>query len=322
MIYLTKRKTHIDWAYEHTNAFKIKKDELSQMNIYEGIREYIKECGPNEYSVGHWTILKHISLAYCINPFGVILKSKSIRETVFLDLFCGAGITPLKSSGSSKGEWIVGSPIISTRMTDYPFRNYYFCDTNRRAIELLKKMLDEWNEKSGDHREYTVFEEDANVAIKKLAPKIKHSYVFAFIDPSGFQWEWESMKTVFCFDMFDILMNFQTRQVDRIPREKEKVFFGPCAKEINNLADCDQKLIAYIKQIENMGLTVTPIRIGMSRTNQYYYHLLHISRLNTYRSIPLNLKDRVERFNGESIKTIWNDLHRHSRQTSLRINEI
>ena len=86
------------------------------------------------------------------------------------------------------------------------------------------------------------------------------------------------------------------------------------------LGNSDEKLNAYITQIKEFGLNVIPIKIGMDRTNQYYYHLLHISRLDTYENIILDMKDRVERFNGKSIKMIWDDLHGHSRQTSLQVD--
>lgn len=315
-----KKTSHMEWAYKHATPLKEKKDELRRMNVHSNINDYLKDES-YEYGVGHWTILKHISLAYCLNPFGIILNSKRIRDTVYLDLFCGAGITPLKSSESSEIEWIVGSPIISTRMTDYPFKAYYFGDKSRSAVALAKDILDEWNKISGEKRKYEIFLTDANAMIKQLIPRIKNKYVFAFIDPTGFQWNWESMESLFRCRMFDIIMNFQTRQVNRISKEKEKVeaFFGPCADMMRTLRNCDEKLDAYINQIREEGLTVTPIRIGMNRTNQYYYHLLHISRLDTYKSIILSAKNRVERFNGTSIKMIWDDLHGLSRQTSLPV---
>lgn len=308
----------MQWAYEHTNYFKNKKDELGQMRAHSSIKKYLEECGLSDYIVGYWTILKNISLAYCINPFGVILESNRIQNTICLDLFCGAGITPLKGPQSEKSEWIVGSPIILTRMTNYPFKAYYFGDINKRALQLVDEILNEWNETSKEKRNYEIYQGDANAVLKNIHPSIKGKYVFAFIDPSGFQWDWDSMELLLNLNRFDIIMNFQTRQVDRIPREKEISFFGPCAAKIRNLSNCDEKLDEYIQQIEDMGLKVTPVRIGMDRSNQYYYHLLHISRLDSYKSIIKSLKNRVERFDGKSIKMVWDDLHGYSVQTSLQ----
>jgi len=68
-------------------------------------------------------------------------------------------------------------------------------------------------------------------------------------------------------------MNFQTREVNRLPKGKEETFFGPCAEKVCYCTNCDEKMMAYVKQIEEFGRFVTPIKIGMNQTNQYYYHL-------------------------------------------------
>ena len=281
------------------------------------IEEYVKACGPREYSVGPWTILKNISLAYCLTPLGKILEKKGIRKRVYLDLFCGAGITPLRRTKVSKRSWIVGSPIISTHMTDYPFGKYYFGDLKKKSVKLAKEIIDELNTKSKEKRNYKIFKNDANEAIGDLIPEIQSSYVFAFIDPSGFQWNWTSMEQLLRLQRFDIIMNFQTREVNRLPKGKEETFFGPCAEKVCYCTNCDEKMMAYIKQIEEFGRFVTPIKIGMNQTNQYYYHLLHISPLDTYRSVITDLKSRIETFNGESIEEIWHDLLGNVRQTTF-----
>lgn len=316
-----RRKTPMEWAYGHTKNLKKKKDELCNMNVYSNIQQYLGECGSEDYSVGYWTILKHISLAYCLTPFGIILNSKGIRNTVYLDLFCGTGITPLKARENTNPQWIVGSPVISTRMTNYPFAKYYFGDKHQKPVELVRRILEDWDNSSNEKRDYEIFQQDANVVIKKIFPRILNKYVFAFIDPTGFQWDWNSMKLLFKIKKFDIIMNFQTRQVDRISstRETEDRFFGPCSELVRKCSNCDEKLKTYINQIKEFGLYVTPIRIGKNRSDQYYYHLLHISPIDSYKSIPNDLKNWVERFDGESIKRIWEDLHTQTRQISLPI---
>jgi len=66
-----------------------------------------------------------------------------------------------------------------------------------------------------------------------------------------------------------------------------------------------------------MGLYVNSIKIGKDRSDQYYYHLLHISRKNTYLRIINDLKRRIESFTGETIRLIWNDLSINIRQKSI-----
>ena len=187
---------------------------------------------------------------------------------------------------------------------------------------MVQQILEDWNDANQEKRDYHIFRKDANIVIKEILPKIIDKYVFAFIDPAGFQWDWDSMRLLFQINRFDIIMNFQTRQMYRISsnRKKEERFFGPCAREIRNCSNCDEKLEAYIRQIEGFGLHVTPIRIGKNRSNQYYYHLLHISRLESYKGIINDLKNWVEIFDGESIKRVWDDLPSRTRQASLQIS--
>lgn len=315
-----RKKTPFEWAYEHTENLKEKKEEIQALNIEKNITEYINGLEKSDYTVGYWTLLKNISLAYCVNPFGKILDNNDITNTVCLDLFSGCGITPMKDPDRESIEWTVGSPLITTLMTDYPFKKYYFCDNNCKSIELLEEILNQLCLKSKYDINYNTFPTDANRCMAKLCDEIKGKYVFAFIDPTGFQWNWESMESLFNLSRFDIIMNFQTSLVDRIPLEKEEKFFGPCASDIRDCNTREEKLSCYISQIEKYGLHVSKIKIGKNETDQYYYHLLHISRKKSYKNIISTLKDKIERFHGDSIKKVWNDLYGYSRQSTLNIN--
>jgi len=311
-----KKKSPYKWAYEHTQNLKEKTETLKNSEVKHDIEEYIKNISEDDYSSGYWTILKNISLAYCINPFGKILEKNNITNTVCLDLFSGCGVTPMKDPTKEKIEWTVGSPIITTTMTDYPFKKYISCDKNPESIKLLKKIL---GSLSKDNLNHIFHCGDANKCIRKIGDEIKDRYVFAFIDPTGFQWNWESMELLFNLSKFDILMNFQTSMVDRIGTKKEKEFFGPCASEVSEFSR-DEKLKRYVSQIENRGLHVSTIRVGKDKTDRYYYHLLHISPRGTYKSIIETLKNKIERFSGSTIKRVWKDLHGYSRQSTLPVN--
>ena len=243
-----KGKTPLEWAYEHSKNLKNAKEELMHTSVLTQINEYLLSLDNNRYKPGYWTILKNISLAYCINPFGVILKKYNINDTIFLDLFCGSGITPLKDTNTSNPKWIVGSPVISTQMTDHPFQKYYFGDINRKSIQLLNPILETLNKKSNMKINYEILSaNDANENFNRIQKDLENKYVFAYIDPTGFQWNWRSMERLLRFKRFDILMNFQTREVDRIhTMDKIKKFFGPCASEIKICNNCDEKLDIYI----------------------------------------------------------------------------
>jgi three-Cys-motif partner protein len=314
-----KKKNPMEWAYEHTANLKIAKDRIKNISVNDQIKQYLDNLNENEYRPGYWTILKNISLAYCINPFGVILKSHRIFDTVFLDLFCGSGITPLKDETSNEFKWIVGSPIISTQMTNHPFQKYIFGDLNKKSINLLNRLLESQNNDLKLNRNYDILNpNDANENFKDIYDQIQNKYVFAYIDPTGFQWNWESMLKLTRLKRFDILMNFQTREILRIlSTDRLERFFGPSIEKIRECKNCDEILELYVNQLMGLDLKINSIKVGKDNTNQYYYHLLHISRRDSYSRIINDLKQRIETFSGDSIKSIWNDLNIGVRQKSI-----
>jgi three-Cys-motif partner protein len=314
-----KKKSPMDWAYEHTTNLKNAKDTIRNISVNNEIDIYLENLTETEYKPGYWTILKNISLAYCINPFGVILKSYHIFDTVFLDLFSGSGITPLKDEASNDFKWIVGSPIISTQMTDHTFQKYIFGDINKKSLELLNQILESQNTYIKLNINYEILNpDDANTNFEKIYDQIKNKYVFAYIDPTGFQWNWKSMLKLTNLKRFDILMNFQTREIERILNSKRlEYFFGPDIDKINDCKNCDEILELYIDQLKKLNLKINSVKVGKDKTNQYYYHLLHISRRDSYSRIINDLKQRIETFSGDSIKSIWNDLDVGIRQKSI-----
>jgi three-Cys-motif partner protein len=308
------RKTPMQWAYEHAGNLRNKSDEIYKGPAKPIILSYLDSITEQDYQVGYWTILKNISLAYCLTPFGIILKNNRIKKTVFLDPFCGSGIAPLKDPDGRKRSWTLGSPIISSIMTDYRFKTYIYGDISKKSINTLKDIFAVYNKFK---RNVSILENDANDLIKSVYEKYENYYVFAYLDQSGFQLEWNSLMSLLDLKMFGIILNFQTRQVDRIGEEKKRLYFGSAYNELQNCSNCDEVLERYISQIKKRGVYVTKIRIGKDRSDRYYYHLLHISRKDTYKGIIENLKTRVESFEGKSMKRIWDDLTGSSAQQSL-----
>lgn len=304
----------MQWAYEHTGNLRMKSEEIHKGKAGQFITNYLADITDQDYQVGYWTILKNVSLAYCLTPFGIILDKNRIKNTLFLDPFCGSGIAPLKDPNGTKTSWTVGSPIISATMTNYPFKSYIFGDISKKSIATINQIFRVY-----DNFKLNISVQvcDANDLIKSVCKNNKSQYVFAYLDQSGFQLEWDSLMLLLDLKMYDIILNFQTRQVDRIGEEKKEKYFGPIFNELQECSNCDERLDKYVSQISNKGVYVTKIRIGKDRTDQYYYHLLHISKKDTYKNIIETLKDRVESFEGISIKRIWDDLTGHSIQQSL-----
>ncbi|MFW9856994.1 MAG: three-Cys-motif partner protein TcmP [Candidatus Thorarchaeota archaeon] len=304
----------MQWAYEHSGNLRNKSDEIYKGPTKPIILSYLDSISDQDYQVGYWTILKNISLAYCLTPFGKILKNNHIKKTLFLDPFCGSGITPLKNPNGTKTSWTLGSPIISTTMTDYRFKSYIYGDISKKSISTLTDIFTANNYFKCN---VSIQENDANNMIKSACNNYENHYVFAYLDQSGFQLKWDSLKMLLNLTMFDVILNFQTRLVERIPDQKKKLYFGSSLDALQNCSNCDEVLDQYISQIKKRGVYVTKIRIGKDRSDRYYYHLLHISRKKTYKGIIENLKSRVESFEGKSMKMIWDDLIGDSIQQSL-----
>jgi three-Cys-motif partner protein len=312
---MAKRKTPMEWAYEHAGHLRNKAKEIEDGPAKDLITDYIGSLTESDYQVGHWTILKNISLAYCLTPFGIILDSNKITNTLYLDPFSGSGIAPLKDSPDSKKlSWTVGSPIISTMMTDYPFSLYEFGDISSKSIRNLDELFNEYDDMGLQINRNCI---DANELIQACCANHQNKYIFAYLDQSGFQLKWKSLEAIFRIRKFDIFLNYQTRLVERLPDDKIREFFGPAHENVPKCSNCDEILEVYLDEIRKRGLYVTPIRIGKDRTDQYYYHLIHISPKDSYDSIVNGLKNKIESFQGESIKTIWNDLAGFSQQQSL-----
>ena len=314
------KQSPLEKIYKHAANLKKKCDTICTGDIKDRMNDYVSSLTEEDYQVGHWTLLKHISLAYCINPFGVILNKRyKAIDRVYLDAYSGSGISPLKEENGSPIKWTIGSPLIASTMTDFPFSYYLFNDKDEKSLELLDSVL-----KDLSISNFEIHNMDANNFIINSIPKIKDKYVFAFLDPTGFNINWESLCSIFQCNMFDIFLNFQTRSVDRYissaTEEHKKLFFGESYEAVKNATNCDDVLDCYISAIEKHGMHVEKIRIRVNRTQQYYYHILHISRERLdYHGIVRDLKEIIESQNGASMKRIWDDVTGNQRQSSLRL---
>ena len=71
----------MQWAYEHTGNLRKKSDEIQEGPTGQFITNYLANITDQDYQVGYWTILKNVSLAYCLTPFGIILDNNRIKKT-------------------------------------------------------------------------------------------------------------------------------------------------------------------------------------------------------------------------------------------------
>jgi len=121
-------------------------------------------------------------------------------KLVYIDLFAGPGKCIVRGSQ----EEIDGSPLIALK-SKYRFAKYIFVDNNPKAIEALRKRVEALE--LGVDAKYHV--EDCNNAIDDVREELtSETLCLAFIDPTGLQIKWNSIKRLVAGRKIDMLFSF------------------------------------------------------------------------------------------------------------------
>ena len=177
-----------------------------------------------------WSIKKLLVLDLYIKPFVKILKSKNFESWYYIDPFCGSGLLRLK-----KKHLFPGSPLIPLfKSEEFPFDGYYFSDTDKRYLSELRKRID----RIPSSRNANI--EISNSSFQNTIPKFftgikpekwKDKAYLAFLDPFGFQVDWNSMEWMLKSGPVDIIFTFMTSPINwnRSNKRTEKslsILFG------------------------------------------------------------------------------------------------
>ncbi len=142
---------------------------------------------------GVWIDKKHFYLRRYMEIFTKGMGKK--WSMTYIDLFAGPGRCVIESSGAEKD----GSPLISL---EYGFSKYIFIEKNHNDLEALKKR----SQHSPKHSSIEFIPGDCNEVIGKVHPS---DLSLAFIDPTGIDVHFETVKTLTANRRVDILMNIQ-----------------------------------------------------------------------------------------------------------------
>jgi three-Cys-motif partner protein len=159
-------------------------------------------------TVGEWSHDKHHYLRYYIDAFTNSMKNKKWTGLHYIDLFAGAGIEKLETSG--KLEW--GSAMIAAQAGNR-FTQIHLCEKGKRNYEAIKQRVHKIRPDA------QILHGDANKKIKEIVKQIPNGTLsLAFLDPYGLHMEFETLKTlsavradliIFFPDHLDVLRNWE-----------------------------------------------------------------------------------------------------------------
>jgi three-Cys-motif partner protein len=221
-------------------------------------------------SVGKWAKDKLDLLEKYLRAYVRIMSSQVNKQWLkggfhYIDAFAGAGYAWSREERSL----IEGSPKRALQV-EPAFWSYHFIEISSERVKLLKKLKDEFPDKT-----VKIYPEEANIVLcKKLVPRLRSIgepiRAFIFLDPYGLQVEWETIEFLGALKgkvQVDIFVNFPLMGIHRAalpskrrPSEKEtallkKVIGGEEVEQvINEVYTEHPTLFPDIKEVEKLSL--------------------------------------------------------------------
>lgn len=154
--------------------------------------------GSDARDVGDWSAEKHYYLKRTIDMFTTAMRGK--WQLVYIDLFAGPGKCLMRESG----EEVDGSPLIALK-SRYKFHKYIFVENDTEAMDALKERV----RRLGIDVECHFMEKDCNASIDDIRQHLSlDTLALTFIDPTGLQITWQSVKKLTAGVRMDLLLNF------------------------------------------------------------------------------------------------------------------
>lgn len=182
---------------------------------------------------GEWAVAKLDYLHRYLNVLTISSKKQHWECINYIDLFSGPGKCKIRKAQRI----ILGSPLLAVNL-QLPFDHYYFVDMDVDNIDSLRKRCSHSAQK--DNIDYLIG--DSNLIVSDIVKKIKNldrfykvqnkwsSLNLAFIDPQGFELEWNTIVQLSTVNRMDLLIYYPKMG---ITRESPKVI----DKEYENKID-------------------------------------------------------------------------------------
>lgn len=143
---------------------------------------------------GFWVRKKHFYLRRYADIFSRGMKKKW-SELTFIDLFSGPGRCLIQDTN----EELDGSPLLAL---GYEFTHYIFIEQDNEDLEALKKRC----AGSPKFKQIHFLQGDCNKEVGKVLPQ---GLSLAFIDPTGIDVHFETIRALSNHGNVDLLMNIQ-----------------------------------------------------------------------------------------------------------------
>lgn len=155
--------------------------------------------GHNIRCVGRWAKDKYFYIGRYLDLFSTAMKN--IWNLYYIDLFAGCGKCRVRDSG----EEIDGSALMSLNIR-FPFTKYLFVDSNPEALDSLEKRI----KSSGSLDRVKLLHGDCNERVEEIIKEIpqKGSLCLAFIDPTGLQIKFATIKQLTEERRIDLIITF------------------------------------------------------------------------------------------------------------------
>lgn len=168
---------------------------------------------------GTWAKDKLFYLEKYINAFETSMHGKPWRNRIFIDLFSGPGKCEIKG----RHEYFLGSSLLSL-ITTYPFTDYYFVDMESENINALRERSTA-TRVNQNNINYLIG--DANIKVEEIVNKIREidskfilgawpSLNLAFLDPEGFELEWNTVANLASINRMDLIIHYSQQGVKRM----------------------------------------------------------------------------------------------------------
>jgi len=228
------------------------------------------------YEAGPWSITKLLAILRFVHIYTSIIKaprqSRIFQNMYYIDMLAGSGLCRI----GSKGDVIAGSAVVACKHCFHPFDKYFFVENNPERAKALNARIKTITS------DFKLFRCDCNTCIEDIMAEMdERSHYLAFVDCEGLDVSWSTMKTLFAKNG-DVLFNFQTSEISRLPtkvknrskgwqatEERLNWFFGD-----DGWRDCkeqDDFLERYIDKIrrETTREVVLPLPVKGEKSFRY-----------------------------------------------------
>jgi three-Cys-motif partner protein len=163
-------------------------------------------------SSGVWAEQKLDYLARYIEVFETAMKGKWPTRN-YIDLMAGPGKDRVRESGKI----LLGSPLLALT-AKHPFTDYFFVDLEKQNADALQTRCNS----SPHSARVSIYTGDCNKVIDKIIIRLKQgenaSLNLAFLDPEGFELQWDTVAKLASIRKMDLIINYPEGGLNRYMR--------------------------------------------------------------------------------------------------------